>query len=208
MEKFKVFTFDSNTTAKMNGCRKRLFSPKKVGAVMDEIWKLKPDTIYSWWNYYKNNIRNEDYLHSIALELSDATGVQEKYCYRYILNRVIINTWNGYCAEQVMTKHVMERYPDSYYSERATKEQDREYAIDFIIYNHEGSMIGAIQVKPITYLRYSPHIARDRRLHQRGNSEFEEKYGVPVHYVFYNNNLEKCLELNYKNIEENVGKSF
>jgi hypothetical protein len=109
-------------------------------------------------------------------------------CIDYAFSCLVTNTIKGFKMEEKAYNIFKDT---SLYLEYASSIFDNEYSVDIIAY-YGKKIIGAIQVKPTTYL-YSDNegCVEDKQRNKRNNLRFENNYNVCVNYFYYNKQNEE-----------------
>ena len=112
---------------------------------------------------------------------SEVDKITEQDCIDYMTNLVIHRTYDGYKTEIKTIYGQLENILDRTI-EAAPDEWDRGYNVDFFI-EVKGKFIG-IQVKPVSDVSHIPQIYKERSLQKKSHTEFKNKFGGEVFYVF------------------------
>lgn len=165
------------------GCMTHLY--KKYGC---------PDTYQKFYEAYIADTsndhpckkgRSEDYLKTQAIRLQERLNdnTSSGTCYDYIIQKLIIDTFNGsqmeLVAKQFLEKEGYEVIEPDYY-------QDTKEGIDKFIYK-DGKLNFIVQVKPHTFFLGNSNegLINDRKLAIEKAKHCVNKYGVPVVYLIY-----------------------
>ena len=163
---------------------------KNVGATSEAIRKCSPKSLLEWEEYYFKNIRSPEHIFELGKKLyvkisevliSEIEEITLEDCVDYIRNLVINRTYDGYMTEiktiyeqlQILIDKKIEAAPD---------EWDRKYNVDFFIKIND-KYIG-LQIKPISDVSHITEIFKERDLQIKAHSEFSEKYGGKVFYIY------------------------
>jgi hypothetical protein len=103
-------------------------------------------------------------------------------CEECVRFRVICETWNGIVIRERNTVNVLQKQYPTWIFKKTTGEIDYKYAIDYEIYKGK-SLIAAIQIKPVSYLKDNHYIDKARRKNKEKNSLYIQKFGVPVYDI-------------------------
>jgi len=104
--------------------------------------------------------------------------ITERETTQIFLQRIIIDTWNGHARERnTVSKMQLKNKNLSFIC--SDSREDFNYGIDYWIY-HLGELLGAIQIKPESYMRKSPYIKKAKLANRRKNARFSRTYNVPV----------------------------
>lgn len=176
----------------------KLNSTSNVGC-MTYLYKKynNPETYQQFYDLYVSDTktdnpktcgRNEEYITKVATQLGNLDGNQEtlETYYDYIIQKLIIDTFNGLKKETEM-KQELEKH--GYRCEEPTYTEDTDLAIDFKIYKND-ELYCLAQVKPHTFFignsNYS--LINDRKLALQKQAIAEKQFYVPVVYFIYNKN--------------------
>lgn len=134
----------------------------------------------------QNYGRTEEELIEIAKTLSIEMGISLELAYNYVYIRVIDETWLGLRREEKafnLIKKELIKYK-MFRVEHSDVETDFEYAVDYEI-KKDGNTILGIQLKSSNYL-VSSKIKYVKDINQDKNHRYTQKYGVPVLYLYMN----------------------
>jgi len=163
---------------------------RNVGATSEAIRKCSPKSLLEWEEYYFKNVRSPEHIYELGKKLyikisevliSEIEEITLDDCVDYIRNLVINRTYDGYMTEiktiyeqlQLLIEKKIEAAPD---------EWDRKYNVDFYIKIND-KYIG-LQIKPVSDVSHITEIFKERELQSQAHSEFSEKYGGKVFYIY------------------------
>ena len=181
----------------------KLNSTSNVGC-MTYLYKKynNPETYQQFYNMYvsdegdnpKTCGRNEEYINNVATQLGNLDGNKEalETYYDYIIQKLIIDTFNGLKKETEMKQRLEKA---GYRCEEPTYYEDTNLAIDFKIYKN-GKLYCLAQVKPHTFFignnNYS--LINDRKIALQKQAIAEKQFFVPVVYFIYNKNSNEWMK--------------
>lgn len=183
----------------------KLNSRMNIGSLMHLINTMQPSTLEEWINMYfesgkkyENLLLNHKYanykefgrspkqLEIIATKLMEAINEQGydinfNLAYKYVLIRVLYETWIGYSRERITLKKLQESFPNLIIR-HTDQEIDSCMAVDFEVLTKGNKLLLGIQVK-------SPRIRKQTMdLNLAKNKKYIKKYNVDVFYLIEDNN--------------------
>lgn len=177
-------------------------SVSNIGSLMGMIQRLKPQSYEEWEKWFKENVADNSVIHHyamifksevVSLFYGDARDEYkempvEKYI-QMVECRLIYETWLGYMAEAFVKSFVADKLnensPNAWDILPMSPEDDNRYSVDGIV-TRCGVKICGIQIKPTRYKDAdTPNLLRVKKQNLRKNKVFEEKYQIPVLYVYY-----------------------
>lgn len=103
-------------------------------------------------------------------------------CFSCVRFRIICETWNGIIVREKNTiKNLQKRFP-KFIFRKVEGQRDYEYAIDYELFYAE-KLLGAIQIKPKSYLSNTPYINKAKRANERKHQRYTKKYARNVRFV-------------------------
>ncbi len=163
---------------------------RNVGPTSESIRKCAPKTLEKWREYYFSNVRAKEHIVSLGKKLyvkitevlpAEIDAITEQDCIDYIMQMVIDRTFDGYMTE-IKTVYGKLEKDLGVKIEPAPDEWDRLYNVDFFIKVGEKHI--GIQIKPVSEGIQLSQIYKERTLQEGTHTEFTEKYGGKVFYVF------------------------
>ena len=148
--------------------------------------KAQKNQVYGdFFKESRNYGRDKEFITKLAEEFADECHLDLEEAKKQVYDRLFIETFNGFQNEKLVIEEFNKRFHQWFIVEEADSSKDAKYAIDLVIKNAKtGLEIGAIQVKPISYLLRNDEVMQiTKGLNERKNT----LYGRPVYYVFYNN---------------------
>lgn len=152
----------------------------------DELEKLIE---YHYLNDCKCGIKSKGTVYDFGEKLYEA---QMEYwgeyiftldeCKKWMYNLFIINSLKGSQMEKKAIDEFNNKLPTKYIAKNAIGIIDEEYRIDIEIKEGENTILG-IQVKPLSYQFMREEI-------KDFNKKRNNKYGIDVKYLYYNENQE------------------
>lgn len=104
-----------------------------------------------------------------------------RVCYKIALQRVLIDTWNGKAREVNTIAIIRAMYPELNWMSSGAWE-DFNYGIDYQM-SKEGRLLGAIQIKPLSYRGASSYILKAQKANKKKFDQYTMDLGVPVFVV-------------------------
>lgn len=138
-----------------------------------------------WEKYYGDNFGYQKlgYVMGKIQEKCYSYGLNDAEIKKYILHRVIGQTWNGMMNEEIVISELNRSFPKCTFN-KTTFEIDHEYCIDWEMF-YKGSLLLGIQVKPISYKYMStPYQLRAKENHKIKNKSYSQQY-APYVYAYY-----------------------
>ena len=136
------------------------------------------------WKKYYFSVRPQEPL-IIALKF-----ITNKYSYdydvakKYVLFRVIGQTWNGMEREKMIIKELSDEFPNIIFK-KADYEKDEQFFTDWEAFE-ENALIFGIQIKPLSYFKMcTPYQLKAKENHKKQAELYKKKYQVPHIIVYY-----------------------
>ncbi len=165
---------------------------RNVGATSEEIRKCQPKTIEDWRRYYYEKVRPKEHIDELGRKLyikiteviaAEVEEITEEDCIKYMHQMVIDRTFDGYMTEiKTIYGQLQKEIGEEYKIEPAPDEWDRLYNVDFFIQIND-KYIG-LQIKPVSNTAQIPEIFKERTIQNNTHSDFTQKYGGKVFYIF------------------------
>ncbi|MCD6375252.1 MAG: MjaI family restriction endonuclease [Caldisericaceae bacterium] len=165
---------------------------RNVGATSEEIRKCQPKTIEDWRRYYYEKVRPKEHIDELGRKLyikiteviaAEVEEITEEDCIKYMHQMVIDRTFDGYMTEiKTIYGQLQKEIGEEYKIEPAPDEWDRLYNVDFFI-QLKDKYIG-LQIKPVSNTAQIPEIFKERKIQNNTHSDFTQKYGGKVFYIF------------------------
>jgi len=165
---------------------------RNVGAISEEIRKCQPKTIEDWRRYYYEKVRPKEHIDELGRKLyikiteviaAEVEEITEEDCIKYMHQMVIDRTFDGYMTEiKTIYGQLQKEIGEEYKIEPAPDEWDRLYNVDFFI-QIKDKYIG-LQIKPVSNTAQIPEIFKERTIQNNTHSDFTQKYGGKVFYIF------------------------
>lgn len=109
----------------------------------------------------------------------NGNGLTLEECIECVRYRVICETWNGVVVREASTiKSLKTQFPQFEFR-KTPGELDFEHAVDYEVYKSD-ILIGAIQIKPKSYLWNAPYIRIARTANKRKQTNYFESTGIRV----------------------------
>lgn len=108
--------------------------------------------------------------------LSEAEGFE---CVRF---RTIRETWNGIIIRERRTVETLRRIFPEIVFKKSEGEKDYQYGIDYELFLN-GDLLGAIQIKPQSYLISTPYTLKAQAANQRKFADYKNDFGRNVRVV-------------------------
>jgi hypothetical protein len=132
---------------------------------------------YDFGRTQKDLSLKAEFLQWKMLETNRRLTVEE--CWECVRFRVICETWNGIIIrERNVISRLKEMFPLIEFHE-VTGEKDYQYAVDYELFLN-GKHVGAIQIKPETYLNDSSYVQTARKANERKHADYERQFGKRV----------------------------
>lgn len=122
--------------------------------------------------------------------MKKATALHERFkanlsleeCFECVRFRIICETWNGIIIREKHTIEILKKmFPQIVFS-KVEGEKDYAYGVDYELFlNNE--LLGAIQIKPQSYLRNTPHTRKAQGANRRKFEAYKNKFGRNVRVV-------------------------
>lgn len=173
----------SNINSTKNwGCCTYLYKKYGCPSTVEDFY-IKYTTDDDDNNNPKEHGRNKDYIWSYAEMLSEYVTAPTETIYWYIVQKLIVDTFNG-CQKEQKAKELL--VSKGYSGVSPTLEEDTEFAIDLKVYN-ENKHLFNLQVKPDTFFKGNTNqsLIRDRISAFKKDLKAKNKYGVPTLYLVY-----------------------
>lgn len=156
-----------------------------LGRLTQLINESSPNTIEEWEEYYHQYILKTGIIKKINQNLKyieeNYKDIDMKDVKEVFRKRTIQDVWEGW-ARELSFKKIFEEN-STYEIQHTDYRLDSQYGVDFIVY-FEGVMVGAFQVKPISYIYNNKnYVLIDKQRNQRKYQRFLNDYGIPVYEV-------------------------
>jgi len=103
-------------------------------------------------------------------------------CFSCVRFRTICETWNGIIlCEKNTIKNMQTRFPQIIFR-KVEGERDYAYAIDYELF-YEENLLGAIQIKPKSYLGNAPYIRKAKWANEQKHQKYNRDFGKNVRFV-------------------------
>lgn len=181
---------------------------KNVGATSEAIRKCEPKSLEEWHRYYFKHIRTEEQIKELGKKLyikitevliAEIDEITEEDCINYIKELVINRTYDGYTRE-IKTIYGQLQETLGVKIEPAPDDWDRLFNVDFFI-EINNKFIG-LQIKPVSDTSSIPEIYKEKMIQNKTHTEFSEKYGGKVFYIFSCKSEDKKIIVNDNVIDE------
>jgi len=141
----------------------------------------KPNASPSQFGRTKEELREKAQILYNAVK-DNGFGLTLDECFECVRFRVICETWNGIVLRERNTIKTLEGQYPTWVFKKTTGEVDYEYAVDYEVYKDK-SLIAAVQIKPVSYLKDNHYIDKAKRKNKEKNSLYIQKFGVPVYEI-------------------------
>lgn len=127
--------------------------------------------------------RDKEFIQKLSAEFAEACNIPLEEAKQQVYDRLFVETFDGYKNEKLVVSEFNKRFGKWFTTEEADSSKDATCAVDLVVKETKtGREIGAIQVKPKSYLLRNDEILKETKdINKRKNT----KYGRPVYYVFY-----------------------
>lgn len=160
--------------AKDSGAYRRMLAPFRnyqrhhvVGALVDMLTSLGEEATQEQWEQF---YREECDKHGRKGLLTDIAWslwhdiqfeVEPARVFSFVVNRVLDETFDGVATENLAKKLIGEIWDtEGYVVRHATRWEERDWSVDFLVSDSDGRIVKGYQVKPDTF--FSPTVTRDR----------------------------------------------
>ncbi len=106
-------------------------------------------------------------------------GLTIDECFECVRFRVICETWNGVIIRERNTIQALQKVLPELEFRKVPGEIDHRYAVDYEVYKNN-ILSSAIQIKPESYTRNAPYIAKAKNANKQKNTEYYDKFKVTV----------------------------
>lgn len=159
------------------------------------MFRLVSDLVNDGQSYYeacesylliREERNREQHVESYPLQKQVETFMKEGnltdfvYAYKVAWDYVFVISYVGVHKERGALNYLAKTYP-AYNFSKASEEWDRNYSVDLLVKDKQGSLIGVIQVKPSSFKLYPYAIA----LNLKNLENFSKKYGFVRKYFFF-----------------------
>lgn len=109
-------------------------------------------------------------------------------CFDLVCYRLFNQTWDGLILREKNTiENLEKKYPNIRFK-KTSHNIDEVYSIDFEMFDQSDKLVGALQIKPVSYMHAGNSIAKDKKLHEKGNKKYFKMFNVPIFYIFSEKN--------------------
>ena len=104
---------------------------------------------------------------------------------KYVLFRVVGQTWNGMVREMNIVKELEQEFNNILFL-KSDYEKDEQYFTDWEAFDNRSKLLFGIQIKPISYQKMNtPYQLKAKENHNRQKLEYMQKYDTQHIMVYY-----------------------
>lgn len=153
----------------------------RIGSLMTLIDESKAESFEGWVEYYFSNFTSFTKFKALCEEASGILKLSLKGTLYYLWIHIIDFCWEGKSYEDQALVRLKEKFPERIFK-RASQKEDKQFGIDFTVWDTDNNLVGAVQVKGFTY--FLGKNAKERiTKHTNGYTEFFQKTGIRIQYL-------------------------
>lgn len=154
-----------------------------AGYVMDTMREHKPQSFEEWVEVYFTHCKSWEEVKWAGMLWGQLAGIGDTAGIGDFIIHIIDETWEGACGELLAEELIKVSHHGFDITVRdATKKEDLDYAVDFVVSDANGSIKTGYQVKPNSFF-VSPRISKDRAKYVEMNRRFMSAFNADVFYL-------------------------
>lgn len=164
------------------------FRSDKVGKCVKIFDEFYSDGNYNfsrddWDRYYFERNSTEPLLNA-AEYITENYDVDLQTSKRYVMYRVLGQTWNGMQEEHNVIRDLENEFPNILF-QKTSYELDEQYFVDWEAYSN-GDLLFGIQIKPFTYEKMNtPYQQQAKANHAAQKEKYREEFKAPHIMIYY-----------------------
>lgn len=164
------------------------FNESEYLQTRNRVLTYQKGTKYNYALDYSNG-RDKEFINCLIDEwfeclLANGYDISKDFAKRSVYQRLFIDTYNGFVAEEMLIKYLKTTMPKTYKIKHSSAKIDNLYNVDIEITDTsvEDKIICGIQLKPISYKN---KFKKGHKLNAIKEQKYKELTNAPVHYVYY-----------------------